>query len=391
MVMALKDELRALLRRQRPQYFIENIGCKVPAVEVVQPQKAPRRRSTKSKCKPLSAVAQQVLAKHTAHVSLHENFLDTLYLTHSKFYRYRQPLASKEVLETFIRQQLKNPVRLLSKIKKEQYTQRNFLAVWQFLHAVFHCLPLAIEHALLIHQKDQPRDLILKDNPAYVRFRPLIHRHMPMILDHCHRLYLVAALPCMLAQGSCEILLALDFLEKDSGELQLKQLCLYPFADAHQGILQGESLHALKPGKKQRYYKTREEQTVYEWWRKDSACGWGPREAQTRLIDASLQAYQEAQLSHEHGRWQLWVALESLWQLYALSETVSDWLAALEHLSPRASSVQRLQHWLHETFSVQAKELVYQVYELETDSIGMNEGLVTKAFVSMRKFVDASN
>ncbi len=177
--MQLKEDIARLLRRYRPKLFIEDIGDVRVASRVHTPSASRISQSLKpdQPVDPvaLTPLAEQVLSQSTANIVFAP---ECFTLFEGK---------QSQAIENTVRDQLRNPVRFLAKLDRQQFSLVRLPATWELLHALAGKQLIVISHAVLIDDKTVHGELCFADNFSK-RYRQCVRTLMLQTPARCQRL-----------------------------------------------------------------------------------------------------------------------------------------------------------------------------------------------------------
>lgn len=378
------DELELLLKaQQRPLFFIEKAGADqrlnsksqmglLNNASVANNQQfyLPDRQD------PRKTLQDQIARKLTSHLEFDELFYKEHYPESTQGYAYRQPIANPTVLEHLIRQQLRSPLTFLEKCLSNCFSIESFAVLWPLVDILTRKNPIKILSCLLSHKEDQPRTVIIKEDPTYTTYMNHINRFLHNIPSQQHRLFLIVEYPDLLHSSALvHALLVLDIREGFNicglTQVQIADLGRIPFTSMHEQLDMEERMVKVKNLSD---FLITSPDALYIAWMRNSSRFLRPRHGSTRQIDKAVLMYSQMMQHVVAHEMTLPTHLHKLWRLQQMVLMTDSWLSNWQHISSRADSMWTLRTWLKNRFAMRATDYLQRTYQ---DTLFLNSSSLT--------------
>lgn len=348
----VEDELEALFN-QRPMFFIEQLGAKQQQEKAATVDNAKVANSTRYQDLDVDDPRRELQDEIARKLTGHMQFAPEFYIEHypnnrKKSYSYRQPFACVEIIEHFIRQQFRSPLTLLGKLTRHCFTLENFPLAWGLIHALTSKTEFVIEHCFLAHARDVPRDVIIRENPAYVQFATHIQRYMDNIPEDVHRLFVICHSPDMVsASNKQRLMLTIDVREGLNVcglvNMNITDPDRFPAISLHAEL---ESLEHRVPLRSHASLLGVTPVRLYEVWMQHSKRAFRMRQRALKRIDKAVADYSKMAQRNDPANMNIDARLYELWHLHQLCVMVAHWLYQRQHTSDHANSMWEMRKWL---------------------------------------------
>ncbi len=368
-----EDELDALFRG-RQKFFIEQIGRTASTNTVVDNAHVANEKFDKTiKADPRKKLQDEISRKLTKNIIFSDDFYQEYYPgPRKKAYAYRQPFGHSEIIEHFVRNQLRSPLTLMGQFEKESLRIYNFPLGWSLIHALTMQQEVTIKHCFLAHQEDQPREVIMRESAYYHKYAThLIHDCRDISAD-CHRLFLITEIDnIILGLPKLTALLSLDIREGYNvcGLARIKVIDpeRIPMSSLHQRLDIYAKIAHNSNGSLSLHTPPDE---LYKAWIDHSKKLLYWRHRSTRQIDRSLQIYSQLMRGVDNQFSDYDIRLHELNRLHQLKNMISHWLYQRQHICAHADSMWQLRAWLQQRFHRVSADFLnhaYQGVRLSTD------------------------
>jgi hypothetical protein len=367
----VEDDLE-LLKAQRPIFFIEKSGAEARQNAKSQMALLDNAQVANSQqywlsdqADPRKTLQDQIARKLTQHLEFAEHFYKEHYPDVAQGYAYRQPVANPTVLEHLIRQQLRSPLSFLEKCLNGCYSVENFSVLWPLIDILTRKNSVKVVGCLLSHREDQPRSIILKEDPLYHTYMSHINRFLHNIPAQQHRVFIFVEYPDLLKSASTvHAMLVLDIREGYQvcglTQVQLVDLDRIPFHSLQEQLDMQEKM--VKTKNLTEFLVTSPEGLYIEWMRNSSRL-FRPRHNCTKRIDKAVLIYSQLMQHLEVSQMTLPAKLHELWRLHQLVIMTDNWLYQWQHISSRSDSMWSLRLWLKQRFAQRAQDYLHCTYQ----------------------------